>query len=169
MDDELRQRLCDRDEQFVENAFFDDTCRHFFAVDWREDDASIVEYCAECLDSDSLRAEWREDSLVIIRDGSETAVPLTDSDADRHITICALNDVLQPEYEIRYLVCSQGSDTAGFAVLRSSDWQSLEQECRPVVGENFLKLRDLPNVFTELTEEKLPVPARARVKRMINR
>jgi hypothetical protein len=80
-----------------------------------------------------------------------------------------LNEVLQPDYEVRLLVCSHGSDTAGFAVLASTDWQSLDAELPQAVNENFVKLALLPNIFTEMADEHLPEAARTRFQRMLER
>lgn len=169
MRSELRQLVLGRDEIGLERAYFDSECPHFFAVDWREDDADIVAYCAEALELDSLTAEWRDDDLFIIYDGREVRVPLLMDLADRHITICTLNDVLGPKYEIRFLVFSHGSDTLGFAALSMAEWNELEEADWGVVAENFIDPRKLPNLVTELTDEKLPADARARFQRMLNR
>lgn len=169
MEETLRQWLIDRDERAIEDAYFDDNCQHFFAVDWREDDAEIVRYCAQLLGEVSIGAEWRGDLLVISRDGSEMTVPLANDEGDRDITVRSLNDLLQPDYEIRFLVCSHGSDTAGFAVLPAADWQSLDDEVPESVLENFVKLSLLPNIFTAMTDEHLPADAHARFQRMLDR
>ena len=169
MDKHLRQLLKDNDEEGIDDAVFEEECDHFFAVDWREDDASTVSYCAESLGIDSLKAEWREESLVIIYKGKETTVPLTQSHADRHITVCTLNDILHPKYEIRYLVCTHGDDTAGYAALPSKDWKDLDKKFPDAVAANFIRLNEIPNIFTELTEKKLPAAARKRLKRMAKR
>ena len=167
--DQLRQWLADRDEGAIDDAYFDDGCPHFFAVDWREDDAEIVACCAECVGLNSLCAEWRDDTLVIICDDCETNVPLADDEGDRDTTVRTLNDVLQPDFEIRLLVCSHGSDTAGFAVLPHADWQLLDAEFPQAVSENFIALRLLPNMFTEMTDQHLPEVALARFQRMLDR
>lgn len=169
MDEALRRMLRDGDEAAIDDAYFDDECPHFFAVDWREDDAAIVEYCADCLGIDSLGAEWRDDSLVIVHGAQETLVPLEYGVGNRHITISTLNEVLQPEYEIRLLICSLGSDTAGFAALPAVDWQTLEREFPEATEANFLKLADTPNIFVELTDGHLPSVCLARFQRMIKR
>ena len=169
MEQSIRLWLIDNDERAIEDAFFDNECAHFFAVDWREDDADVVQYCAECLGNESMRAEWKDDTLVIIRDDNETTVPLANDEGDRDITIRTLNDVLQPHYEIRLLVCSHGSDTVGFAVLASADWQLLDAELPQSVNANFIKLALLPNMFTEMTDKHLPETARARFQRMLDR
>jgi len=169
MEEALRQWLIENDERAIDGAFFDGECPHFFAVDWREDDADIVQYCADCLGNESIRAEWQDDTLVIIRDDNETTVPLANDEGDRDITIRTMNDVLQPHYEIRLLVCSHGSDTAGFAVLPTTDWQLLDAELPESVNANFIKLALLPNIFTEMTDQHLPEAARARFQRMLDR
>lgn len=169
MSPDLRQMVIDHDEVGLERAFFDDECSHFFAVDWREDDADIVAYCADALGLDSLTAEWRDSDLVITFDSQETRVPLLMDVADRHITVCTLNDVLSPNYEIRFLVFSHGSDTIGFAALSGADWRELEKADAAVVAENFIDPRKLPNLMTELTDERLPANASARFERMLKR
>ena len=45
----------------------------------------------------------------------------------------------------------------------------LEKANPAVVAENFIDPRRLPNLMTELTDEKLPANARARFGRMLNR
>jgi hypothetical protein len=169
MTPEFRQLVIDRDEAGLERLYFESECPHFFAVDWREDDADIVEYCADCLGLTSLTAEWRDEDLVVSFEGRELKVPLIMDVADRHITICTLNDLLSPNYQIRFLVFSHGSDTLGLAALSAADWQSLEKTSPAVVAENFIDPRNLPNLMTELTEEKLPPNAQARFQRMLER
>jgi hypothetical protein len=169
MSPELRQMVVDRNEVSLEQAYFDKKCPHFFSVDWRQDDADIVSNVAECLELPSLTAEWRDENLYIILDGREVRASLQIDVADRHITICTLNDVLSPNYEIRYLVFSHGSDTLGFAALSVQEWRELEKAAAEVVDENFIDPRSLPNLMTELTAATLPPKARARFERMLKR
>ncbi|TWT29975.1 hypothetical protein [Blastopirellula retiformator] len=169
MEPSFRQWLIDRDEPAIDDAFFDDECPHFFAVDWREDPADFVQACGDCLDGADVRADWQGDLLLIIRDGNETTVSLMDDDGDQDLAIRTLNEALQPDYEIRLLACSHGSDTAGFAVLPTADWESLDSELSQAVNENFVALAALPNLFTEMTEEHLPEAARLRFERMMER
>jgi hypothetical protein len=165
----LRQMVIDRDELELERAFFENRCPQFFAVDWREDEADIVGYCAQALGLESLTAEWRDGDLFVIFEGCEVLLPLQLDAADRHITICALNGILSPNYEVRFLVFSHGSDTLGFAALSAADWRELEMANTAAVEENFIDPRKLPNLMTELTDDKLPPSARARFNRMLNR
>lgn len=166
MDAELREMLLQGDEVALEEAYNDGDLPHSFAVDWRADDADIVSVCAACLNLPSLSADWRGEDLILTFEGREHRVPLVKGVADRHITLCTLNDVLAPGYEVRFVVCSHGGDTPGFLALPTLDWQALEAECPEAVAENFIDPRKLPNLMTELTDATLPPPARARYERM---
>jgi hypothetical protein len=69
-----------------------------FLVDWREEDDAIVEYCEAILQTGSLLAELIEfeteegHELHIQYRSKRVKVPLDYSIADRHITLCALNE-----------------------------------------------------------------------------
>lgn len=170
MSPELKSILLNGNEQGIEDAYYGELCPEFLGVDWRGADDEIVLDCAVCLNlEETLSAEWIGDELFINFEGRKTQVPLLEDGGDRHTTICKLNDVLEGRYQIRYIVASGGSDTGGFVALNQEDWGFLEAACPQIVNENFIDPRSLPNLFTEFTEEHLPVPARARYLRMINR
>src|SRR5262245_8197376 len=102
MSPELRSMVTARNEVALERAFFENECPDLIVVDWREDDAAIVEYCADSLQLPSLTGEWRGDDLIVEFEGREVRVPLQFDEGDRHVTICTLNDLLSPNYEIRF-------------------------------------------------------------------
>jgi hypothetical protein len=77
--------------------------------------------------------------------------------------------VLSPKYDVRFLVFSHRSDTLGLAAMSTADWRELEDANAAVVAENFIDPRKLPNLMTELTDEKLPAHARARFERLLHR
>ncbi|WP_425615186.1 hypothetical protein NA78x_005086 [Anatilimnocola sp. NA78] len=158
-------------ETAIDKAFFEGHYPEVFHVDWKEDDADIVSYCAESLRLDDLSAVWNEDQdvLTVIYRGKENVVPLQLHGGDRYITICTLNKLLEPDYEIRYMVCSHGSDTGGFVALSNSEWQQLEAANAVVAAENFINPGWLPDIFMDLTDDHLPPAALARHKRMVNR
>lgn len=122
----------------------------FIWVDWREDDVEIVSECESIVGADLLHAEWEDDKLYLIAKGRCVEVPLTHTHQDRHITLLSINKFLKPEYEIRYVWASHGGDTAGILLLKSADWQLLEDEFGVSrVDFAFLRLRDRPNIFTD--------------------
>ena len=172
MDDKLKSALLARDSEEIERLYYeDDATSVFFAVDWRADETEVVDDCAQLLGLDGLAADWGEDgeALTITYQGEQTSVVLVHDVADRHEVVAVLNRLLQPEYEIRYFAESMGSDTAGFAVMPSSDWADLESASAEAVAEHFVKLEGLPNVFTELRESDLPEVVRSRLKQKRSR
>jgi hypothetical protein len=68
---------------------------------------------------------------------------------DRHITLCSLNEALKPDYEVRFCIDSNGSDTLSFLPLPTSTWKDLEANYGEAVGQRFYQLKDRPNLFTD--------------------
>ena len=157
------------DEAALQQLHVDGTCPHFVDVDWREEDDAIVTLIADAIGMHDLHADWDDDTLVITHGDSERRVPMQMDPADRDATIRAVNALLQPEHEIRYISLSAGSDTMGFCVLRAADWQIVEQSNPQLVADLFLKLDGLPNLIDELTIASLPQGAQGAVERMIAR
>jgi hypothetical protein len=121
----------------------------FFFVDRREDDADIIDTCGVIVGEERLKSERDGDRLNIVSGGRRIPVPLTDSPDDPHITLLAINRALAPDYEVRYVWASHGSDTAGLLVLASAEWQALEAEFGAAgVDKVFLRLGERPNIFT---------------------
>ena|SRR5437870_237142 len=135
-------------------ALFDDDDTIFW-VDWREDEADIVSYCETVLRTGSLTAEWaraatsRGSALFISYSGRRIRAPLRNGYEDRHIALCALNQVLAPDYEVRFCIDSNGSDTLAFLPLPSARWAELEQRYGPAVSRHFYRLAEHPNIFTD--------------------
>ena len=112
-------------------------------VDWREYDDAIVEYCENILETGQLSAEledadnqqgftitihYAEKSLVIQYQGDG---------ADRDTTLLALNEIIQPDYEIRYCIASEGSDTGLFIPLPKTLWHYLDTKYMIKMDELF--------------------------------
>jgi hypothetical protein len=166
---DLLRMVKERDEVGLENAYFNGKCPFFIGVHFRGDDADFVRRCADCIKLPSLAAKWKGGDLFIILGNKETRVPLKMDFGDRHVTVCTLNDVLAPKYEIRFIVISHGSSDLAFAALNAASWKELEMANAAVVAENFIDPRALPNVMTELVDAKLPPNALARFQRLLNR
>jgi hypothetical protein len=81
--------------------------------------------------------------------GQRAKVPLVEGLADRHITLHSLTQLLQPDFEIRVCVDSNGMDTLAFLPLSGADWSALESTFGDNVGRRFRKIEKHPNLFTE--------------------
>lgn len=126
-----------------------------FWIDWRQEDETIPESCELILRTGILSGELVEvnseqgyEVYVRYRD-SRVKVSLSYSDRDRHITLCALNQVLAPEFEVRFCVDSNGSDTLAFLPLACEQWSTFEQRYGEAVGKRFYRLTEHPNLFTD--------------------
>lgn len=129
-----------------------------FWVDWRHEDDAIPNDCESVLQTGHLSGELvnvdtEEGFEIYVRyKNKRIKVPLTVSPADRHITLCSLNEALAPDYEVRFCIDSNGSDTLAFLPLPTSTWAELEVRFGQQVSQRFYKIAARPNLFTETLE-----------------
>jgi hypothetical protein len=139
-----------------------DSDPHAIVVDWRADDREVVEQFAERLvPGDTLTTRHDDSGLYATYNGTEFRIPLTESGADRYVTICSLMSILSARYELRRFTYSIGSDTHSFLLLLREDWARLDKESRnwarstfePVrLGEDGFGGGEIP--YTELPRSK---------------
>jgi hypothetical protein len=135
-------------------ALLDDDSTVFW-IDWRQEDETIAESCELVLRTGHLSGELAEvdsddEYEVHLQYGDRRVkVPLSYSGDDRHITLCALNRVLAPDYEVRFCIDSNGSDTLAFLPLRCEQWAKLERRYGEAVARRFYRLAERPNLFTD--------------------
>eukprot|EP00035_Acanthoeca_spectabilis_P026683 m.463792 g.463792 ORF g.463792 m.463792 type:complete len:183 (+) comp23170_c0_seq1:177-725(+) len=143
-----------------------------FFVDWREDPDDIAAACQECLRhhdpaGPSLSSHYPEQqddgdanadvlTLVLTVDGQTEVVELTDGKDHRDTTLLALNRLLQPRYEIRWV--RELSTTAAFVVLQTSQWEALLLESGPTVDAWFVPLSEANPVFGDCSLEETQKP-----------
>ncbi|TCM60688.1 hypothetical protein EC844_13127 [Acinetobacter calcoaceticus] len=102
-------------------------------VDWREHDEEIIHYCEDILETDHLSVETVDADnaqgfeLTILYKDQRVPVVYPESGSERDTTIITLNQVLQPDYEIRLCNASLGSDTIEFLPLATATWEKLER------------------------------------------
>ncbi|MDM5248858.1 MULTISPECIES: hypothetical protein [unclassified Lysinibacillus] len=125
-----------RDSTFIQdyltNTDDEKLAEHVFWIDWREDNADIVHYSEKRLNTGKLTYEYVVDNergveFYIIY-GDKKSLVVMDADDSCDPTIIALNEILQPDYEIRMWMESRGSDTLGFVFLTPAEWSTLEQQ-----------------------------------------
>ena len=118
------------DPHIFDDMFYGDFEHEFVLwVDHGEDDEDIPKMCERMLKTGDLDAWWADNDapdLIICFRGVEHRVVYPNNYADRDTSIIALNNVLQPEYELRYCTASAGSDTAALLPLTSEEWHTLE-------------------------------------------
>jgi len=121
-----------------------------FWVDWRHDDGEIAAECESVLQTGKLSSEWVEEDALFVHFGDrQVQVPLTMSEADRHLTLLAINKAMEGHFEIRFCIASAGSDTVAFLPLPAGSWVKLEQEFGERLARHFYPLQPTPNLFTD--------------------
>ena len=109
-------------------------------VDWREDDSDLIEYFNDLM-KEPIEVQMLDnakpygDDIYLKKGEKEFLIPYQEV-MDRDTTIKYFNDCIKPEYEIRWFVESLGSDTLGFVLLPSHDWQTLAEEFGHAKVEN---------------------------------
>lgn len=112
-------------------------------VDWREYDDAIVEYCENILETGYLSAELKDADnkqgfTITIHYGDKSLlIPDQGDGADRDTTLWTLNEILHPDYEIRYCIASEGSDTGLFIPLSKTLWHYLDMKYTIKMDELF--------------------------------
>jgi hypothetical protein len=105
-----------------------------FWVDWREEDESIIGYCESIIKTGNLTTHLNDMDnetgfeLLIDYNGIKHKVPYIGKGADRDTTIITLNEVIKPDFEIRFCKSSGDGDTLAFLPLTSQQWNTLENE-----------------------------------------
>lgn len=114
-------------------------------VDWREDDSDLIKYFNDLM-KEPVEVQMLDngkpygDDILLKKGEKEFLIPYQGV-MDRDTTIKYFNDCIKPEYEIRWLVESLGSDTLGFVLLPSHEWQSLAEEFGNIkVEKDFLPI-----------------------------
>ena len=114
-------------------------------VDWREDDSDLIEYFNDLM-KEPIEVQMLDNAKpygddILLKKGDKACQIPYQEVMDRDTTIKYFNDCIQPEYEIRWFVESLGSDTLGFVLLPSHEWQSLAEEFGNIkVEKDFLPI-----------------------------
>jgi hypothetical protein len=138
---------------FYDNFCGDDIYDIVMWVDWKEEDEDIVRYCEDIIKTGQLSAEVlnaeneRGFDFVITYKNSKTNVPCKGKDTDIDTTIRTLNAVIQPDYEIRFCIESDGSDTLAFLPLSREQWKELDTKFANEIISKFKRITNKTKMF----------------------
>jgi hypothetical protein len=118
-----------------------------FWVDWRENDENIIEYCENIIKTEKLTASVNDVDdeigfeIIINYKDVKTKIPYKGKGSDRDTTIITLNEILKPDFEIRFCKFSDNSDTLAFLPLIHAQWIELEKEFgKQRVSKHFVEI-----------------------------
>jgi hypothetical protein len=139
-------------ESYIENPsqdvyfdVFDGRYDIVMVVDWGEEDNAIIEYCEKILETGQLSAKFedadnKQGFAITIQFGDKSLlIPYQGKGADRDTTLLALNEILHPEYEIRFCKASDDSDTLEFIPLPQELWHQLDLKYAERMDDLFVR------------------------------
>jgi hypothetical protein len=152
----LSTYLTTHDNDFFKTYFSDNDDIYGTAmwIDWREEDEDIITYCENILKTGRLDVDTFEASnergfeTVITYNGQKTVIPYHGAGADRDTTLKTLNNVIQPDHEIRLCKESVGQDTLCFIPLSKSQWHYLETKFSKQVEAKFERITNGTKMFS---------------------
>lgn len=123
-------------------------------VDWREFDEDIIRYCQDILQDENLKLEIDEDivesrgiDIYIIYKGVKSKINYDEDKTSRDKTLIALNEAIKEDYQLRFCIESDGSDTLCFVPLSVQQWKYLEEKYPKKVNEKFTPITSNSEFF----------------------
>ena len=148
--DHIVEYVEDGDPRTFDDMFYGDFDDEFVMwVDHRESDDDIIKMCERVLNTGELDVRVDNDTLDLIVDycGVEHTIEYPDGWVNRDTTISALNNIIQPEFELRYCTASGGNDIAAILPLKREEWHALEVRCGDTLDRYFEPIADGFNKF----------------------
>jgi len=104
-------------------------------IDWREAEEDLIDYFNEQLpEPDRIDCEIveidkpRGEDIILSSQEKKMTIPFADDVTDRDSAIRAMQEMLSPQYQIRWFMESLGNDTLAFALLPTVQWEELVQQ-----------------------------------------
>lgn len=152
MNENFYAAVVEKPTKSYSETIFDDT-ESIVWIDWREEEDSIVHAIAakipEFLLSAVVRAANNDagyDIQITCRDQERVIDPDAPFDS-RHATLNAIDELVSPEYQVRFVTETNGADTMGVVVELRADWERLYQRFGRRLNEHFCPIRELPDLM----------------------
>ncbi|HPF38399.1 MAG TPA: hypothetical protein P5081_04550 [Phycisphaerae bacterium] len=165
MNPKVADALMQSDSEDAWDVFQDESA--FLWVDWKEWGEGIVLSCETILKSGKLSCEHDDDEEANPRchidfGSRRSSFSVTKDIFDNQCaTLDGLNQVLAPDYEIRFCTDSEGSDTFVLLLLKSSDWTALENRYGEELGKRFLAFAKDLDLFKSYSSSEAVEPLTA--------
>jgi hypothetical protein len=113
-------------------------------VDWRSDEASLMEALAELLPAGWLSGKWvdvgDDSDLAVTYRGTLYMAGLTGDQPDRYVWLRRMNQIMAGDFELRGFRFTLGDDTHCFLPARCSWWEAMEEAFPKEVRRVFAKI-----------------------------
>jgi hypothetical protein len=161
MDQAFARRLIEQPGEETTRALFEGSYKAgIFWVDWREGHDDIVALARRALEAalgpTALAAAWAGSNLRIDFRGRQAEAALQGKPGEQDSTLEALNQALQPDFELRHVKASEGGDGAAFMILETGDWHGLEAAWGAKLDAAFARLdRSAPIFGSDMPPEEM--------------
>ena len=119
----------------------DEFADQFGWIDWREDDAAVVEtFGLQLTDTSSIGYVQQDGEITVQYGGKSHPIPLTHTGCDRYVVLSSLAELLSDTHEVWLHKASTENDTHGILVLSRSASRLLEEKHAPWVKDNLQRL-----------------------------
>lgn len=148
------------DEDVIEQFF---EYESLIWIDWREDEGDIIHYFnGQLPESHQIQCKIiqidkpRGVDIVLSSDERTLTIPFADDWTDRDSAVRAMEEMIAPQYQIRWFMESLGSDTLAFLLLSTEQWMELEKQFgkeklefhfQPITSKSMMFSLDVDDVF----------------------
>ncbi|AVK86915.1 glutathione reductase [Lysinibacillus sp. B2A1] len=144
-------------------------------MDWREAEEDLIDYFNEQLPvSDQINCEIieidkpRGVDIVLSSQENSMTIPFADDVTDRDSAIRAMQEMLSPQYQIRWFMESLGNDTLAFALLPVVQWKELEQQFDKRKVDYYFQPVTNTSVMFEMGIDEVDLLMKSRATELLN-
>lgn len=144
-------------------------------IDWREAEEDLIDYFNEQLSvSDQINCEIieidkpRGVDIVLSSQENSMTIPFADDVTDRDSAIRAMQEMLSPQYQIRWFMESLGNDTLAFALLPVVQWKELEQQFDKRKVDYYFQPVTNTSVMFEMGIDEVDLLMKSRATELLN-
>ncbi len=121
-------------------------------VDWRQDDAAIIDiFKSQVTDKFPIDSEQKDGGLMVRYYGQPYSIPLTHTVCDRYITINSLAEIISDTHSVWLHKNAMENDTHGILVLPNNHSEELKRNHAPWIESHLQALRKGVDEFSGLT------------------
>ncbi len=131
-------------------------------IDWRECEEDLIHYFNTLLpEADRIVCETKDIDkprgidIILKSDEKEMIIPFADDVTDRDSAIRAMQEIINPKYQIRWFMESLGGDTLAFALLATEQWEELEQQFSKSTVDYYFQLITSDSVMFEMSVNEM--------------
>jgi len=106
--------------------------------------------------------------IVLSSQENSMTIPFADDVTDRDSAIRAMQEMLSPQYQIRWFMESLGNDTLAFALLPVVQWKELEQQFDKRKVDYYFQPVTNTSIMFEMGVDEVDLLMKSRATELLN-